>query len=336
MTVKIGINGMGRVGRAILRAIYETSRKDVQVVAINSSASAKTITHLLKYDSVHGTFSGEIKVTENNLYIGKGPIKIYNERDPSNMDWQLSDVDVVLECTGNFTKHDEASLHLKSGAKRVIISAPSANPDLTVVYGVNSNQLRKWHKIISVGSCTTNCLAPIAKVLHDRIGIESGHMTTIHAYTNDQNIVDNSHRDLRRARAANLSIIPTTTGAAETIGKIIPELSGKLSGVSMRVPVPNVSFIDFSFVAARGTTAEEINNIMARSAVTDMAGIIGINREELVSVDFMHNPFSAVFDLTQTHVTGGRLCRVGAWYDNEWAFALRMIDVATLSMNAPA
>jgi len=329
MTVRVAINGFGRIGRLVLRSALESKRKDVEFVAINDLGSAEANAHLLKYDSVHGTFPGEIGVKGDAITVGDGAIKVTAERDPSKLPWKTLGVDLVMECTGIFTKRDQAAKHLDAGAKRVLISAPAEGADLTVVYGVNHQQLNNNHGIVSNASCTTNCLAPVAKVLHDMVGIERGYMTTIHAYTGDQNTVDTLHKDLRRARAAALSMIPTSTGAAKAIGLVLPELKGKLDGTSIRVPVPNVSLIDFTFDAKRATTAEEINEAMQKAAASGpLKGILGINKAQLVSSDFNHNPASATFDVTQTQVIEGRFVRVLAWYDNEWGFSNRMSDTA--------
>lgn len=330
MTVKVGINGLGRIGRCVLRAWAESRRKDVEIVAVNASGPIERHVHLLKYDSTHGTFSGEVNGTENSISINGKKIKRFNEREPAKILWKDAGVEVVLECTGAFIKRTDAALHLRSGVKKVIISAPSSDADSMIVYGVNNDMLKKEHEVISVGSCTTNCLAPVAKVLNDAVGIESGFMTTIHAYTNDQRVLDSSHKDLRRARAGALSMIPTSTGAARAIGKVLPELEGKLDGIAVRVPTPNVSLVDLTFTSGKKITTGEINKIMEKAAKGPMKEVLEINHEELVSVDFNNNPHSAVFDATQTYVIGGNLCRVAAWYDNEWGFSLRMLDVASL------
>lgn len=330
MAVRIAINGLGRIGRCVLRAVAEYARDKVTVVAINGPAPVDTHIHLLGYDSVHGRFPGIKKIDEHTLDMGYGPIQVFHERDPEKLPWRALHVDVVLECTGVFKKHADVSKHLKAGAKKVLISSPSPDPDITVVYGVNEGMVKPGHKVVSIGSCTTNCLAPIAKVLHQSIGIEKGFMTTIHAYTNDQQILDKSHEDLRRARAAALSMIPTSTGAAKAIAQVLPELKGKLDGVSIRVPVPNVSLVDFTFTATRKTRVEEINSLMERATEGTLKGILAVSHLPLVSVDFNHQPYSAIYDATGTHVVQDNFCRVAAWYDNEWGFSCRMLDVACL------
>lgn len=330
MTIKIGINGLGRIGRCVLRALYETNAKDIELVAVNGPAPIETHIHLLKYDSVHGRFNHDVTTAGDDLLIDGKKIRLFRERDPKNIPWGELGVDLVLECTGKFNKRDDAAQHLASGAKKVLVSAPAENMDATIVYGVNNAMLKKEHQVASVGSCTTNALAPLVKALHDAIGIESGFMTTIHSYTGDQNIVDGSHKDLRRARAAALSMIPTSTGAAKTIGLILPELKGKLDGVSIRVPTPNVSMIDLSFIAKRDTTKDEINAILKTAASGSLKGVLGVSSEPLVSIDYTHTEYSSIADLTGTFVTGPRLARVASWYDNEWAFSCRMLDVARL------
>jgi len=328
MAVRVAINGFGRIGRLVLRAIAESGRKDIQVVAINDLGSVEANAHLLKWDSVHGPFPGKIKTTKSSFDLGNGPIKVFSERNPENLPWAELKVDIAFECTGIFTSKEKASMHLKAGAKRVLISAPSGDADLTVVYGVNHQALKKSHKIVSNASCTTNCLAPVASVLHKAIGIEQGYMTTIHAYTGDQNTVDTLHSDPRRARAAGLSMIPTSTGAAKAVGLVLPELKGKLDGTSIRVPTANVSVIDLVFNAKKKTTAEEVNAAIIAASKGPLKGILGTTNEALVSVDFNHNPASSTFDLTQTQVIDGNLVRVLSWYDNEWGFSNRMSDTA--------
>src|SRR5262245_46323218 len=328
MAVRIAISGFGRIGRNVLRAIVEAKRRDLQVVAINDLFSAKDNAHLLKYDSVHGRFPGEVKVEGDTLDVGMGAIKVLAERDPKKLPWKALDVDIVMECTGIFTDRDKAAAHLEAGAKRVLVSAPSKGADLTVVYGVNHDRLTAEHKVVSNASCTTNCLAPVAKVLHDLCGIKSGFMTTIHAYTNDQNVLDQAHKDMRRARAAAVNMIPTSTGAASAVGLVLPELKGKLDGTSIRVPVPNVSVVDLKVIPGRETSVDEINKAMEQAAAQELKGILGVTDEPLVSVDFNHNSMSATFDLTQTQIVDGRLVRVLAWYDNEWGFSNRMADTA--------
>ena len=330
MTVRLAINGFGRIGRNVLRAIHESGRDDVEVVALNDLGPVATNAHLLKYDSVHGRFAGTIEVGEDSIDIGRGPIKVCAERDPAKLPWAELGVDVALECTGFFGKRELAAKHLDAGARKVLISAPAGDADLTVVYGVNHDKLTQAHSVVSNASCTTNCLAPVAKVAHDAIGIEKGYMTTIHAYTGDQPVLDTLHTDLRRARAAAMSIIPTSTGAARAVGLVLPELDGKLDGVAVRVPTPNVSMIDLTFIAKRPTTAEEINAAMVEAAGNQLKGVLATSDGPLVSTDFNHDPNSAIFDLTQTAVIDGTLCRVLAWYDNEWGFSNRMSDVAAL------
>jgi glyceraldehyde 3-phosphate dehydrogenase len=335
MAVKIAINGLGRIGRCVMRAVTEYARDDVQIVAVNGPAAMEQHLHLLKYDSVHGTFPQVKKIADDVLDMGRGPIKLFHERDPANLPWGDLDIDVVLECTGHFTSKESASKHIASGAKKVVISSPADGVDATIVYGVNNEALKAGHTVISIGSCTTNCLAPFAKVLNDNVGIERGFMTTIHAFTNDQNILDGSHRDLRRARTASMSMIPTSTGAAKAIGLVLPELAGKLDGVAVRVPTPNVSLVDLVFDSKNKTSAAEINDLIAKAAASGaLKGVLGICDEPLVSVDFNHNPHSSVFDTTGTKVVDGKLCRVAAWYDNEWGFSVRMIDVAALFGNS--
>jgi len=330
MAVRVAINGFGRIGRLVLRAIAESGRKDITVVAINDLGSVEANAHLLKWDSVHGPFPGKIKVTKSSFDLGRGPIKVIAERDPSKLPWKELGVDVALECTGLFTSKEKASMHLTAGAKKVLISAPAEGADITVVYGVNSKDLKKSHKIISNGSCTTNCLAPVAKVLNDAIGIERGYMTTVHSYTGDQNTVDTLHKDLHRARAAALSMIPTSTGAAKALGLVLPALKGKLDGTSIRVPTANVSVIDLVFTPKKATTVEEVNAAIVAAAKGPLKGVLATNNEPLVSVDFNHNPASSTFDLGQTQVVDGKLVRVMSWYDNEWGFSNRMGDVAAL------
>ncbi len=330
MTVRIGINGFGRIGRLVLRAIHEAGRDDIEVVAINDLGAVATNAHLLRYDSVHGPFPGTVAVGNDGIDIGRGAIKVLAERDPAALPWRDLGIDVALECTGLFTKREAAAKHLEAGARKVLISAPASGADLTVVYGVNHDKLTQAHTVVSGASCTTNCLAPVAQVANEAIGIVSGFMTTVHAYTGDQPVLDTLHADLRRARAAGLAIVPTSTGAARAVGLVLPELDGRLDGAAIRVPTPNVSMIDFSFVAKRPTDADEINGAMQRAAKGALEGILGATDEPLVSVDFNHNPLSSIFDLTQTAVIEGTLCRVLAWYDNEWGFSNRMADVAAL------
>ncbi|ALE03137.1 type I glyceraldehyde-3-phosphate dehydrogenase [Bartonella ancashensis] len=329
MSVRVAINGFGRIGRNILRSIVESGRQDIQVVAINNLAPMETNAHLLRHDSVHGHFPATVKVVgDDALDVGYGPIRITKERDPIDLPWKDFNIDVALECTGHFTSRDKASAHLKAGAKRVLVSAPSEGADLTVVYGVNHQAINKEHKVVSNASCTTNCLAPIAQVLHQTVGIEKGFMTTIHSYTGDQRILDATHHDLYRARASSLSIIPTSTGAARAVGLVLPELKGLLDGVSLRVPTPNVSVVDLTFVAKRSTTVEEINEALYIASQGALQGILGYTKEKLVSCDFNHDPHSAVVQEDQTKVIDSLLCRVLAWYDNEWGFSNRMSDTA--------
>jgi len=329
MAIRIAINGFGRIGRLVLRAVHETDCKDVEIIAINDLGPVASNANLLRYDSVHGRFPGDITTGDNWIDIGRGKVAVSAERDPAKLPWRALGIDVVFECTGKFTKRADATHHLEAGAKRVLISAPADGADLTVVMGVNHDELQHEHKIVSNGSCTTNCLAPVACVLHKGIGIDRGYMTTIHAYTGDQNTVDTLHHDLRRARAAALSMIPTSTGAAKAVGLVLPALKGKLDGTAIRVPTANVSLIDFKFDASRETSADEVNGLMEDAAKSkQFKGIIGINKAPTVSVDFNHDPHSSIFDATQTQVLDKRFVRVLAWYDNEWGFSNRMNDVA--------
>jgi len=331
MAVRVAINGFGRIGRHVLRAAHEAGRKDLQFVAINDLGSVEMNAQMLKHDSVHGAFPGKIKVLKDAIDIGRGAIKVLAERDPTKLPWRELAIDVVLECTGLFTSKEAAEKHLAAGARKVLISAPATGAELTVVYGVNDDRLERKHRIVSNASCTTNCLAPVAAVLHESFGIERGYMTTIHAYTGDQRLVDTLHKDARRARAAALSAIPTTTGAARAVGLVLPELAGKLDGTAIRVPTPNVSLIDFKFVPRRPASVAAINAAMvAASKSNRLKGVLETTDEELVSSDFNHNQASATFDLTQTQLVDGKLARVLAWYDNEWGFANRMADVAAL------
>ena len=331
MAVKVAINGFGRIGRLVLRAAYEAKRRDIQFVAVNDLGSADDNAYLLKYDSVHGPFPGTVKATRTGIRIGKSTVRVLAERDPAKLPWGELGIDVVLECTGIFTSREAVSKHLEAGAKRVLISAPASGEDLTVVYGVNEDKLRKKHAIVSNASCTTNCLGPVAYVLHNAIGIQQGYMTTIHAYTGDQRLVDTLHKDKRRARSAAMSMIPTSTGAAKAVGLVLPELKGKLDGTAIRVPTANVSIVDLKFIAKRKTTVDEINKAIIRAAKGNrLKGILTVNDEPLVSSDFNHNPASSVFDLSQTQVVEGKLCRIASWYDNEWGFSNRMVDTAVL------
>ncbi|KEC54969.1 type I glyceraldehyde-3-phosphate dehydrogenase [Bartonella rochalimae] len=328
MSVRVAINGFGRIGRNILRAVVEKKRQDIQIVALNDLGSVEANAHLLRYDSVHGRFPAPVKVVGDSLDVGCGAIKVIAERDPAQLPWKSLDIDIVLECTGRFTARDKACLHLDAGAKRVLVSAPSEGADLTVVYGVNHQALSKEHRVVSNASCTTNCLAPVAQVLHQAIGIEKGFMTTIHSYTGDQPVLDTMHKDLYRSRAAALSMIPTSTGAAKAVGLVLPELNGLLDGVSLRVPTPNVSVVDLTFTAKRSTTVEEINAAIRMAAEESLKGILDYTEEKLVSSDFNHDPHSAIFQNDQTKVIDGTLCRVLVWYDNEWGFSNRMSDTA--------
>ncbi len=330
MTAKIAINGFGRIGRNILRAICEGGRSDLRVVAINDLAPPATNAHLFRYDSVHGRFNGRVQFEGDTMDVGTGPIRITAERDLAKLPWGELGIDLVLECTGVFTSKEKASGHLTAGARKVLISAPADGVDLTVVYGVNHKSLTAEHTVVSNASCTTNCLAPVAKVLNDAVGIERGHMTTIHSYTNDQNLLDVFHKDLHRARAAAMSQIPTSTGAAKAVALVLPDLKGKLDGVAIRVPTPNVSLVDLTFVPKRETSAEEINAAIRAAADGELKGVLAYHEEPLVSIDFNHNPASSTVDLKATKTIEGRLCRVASWYDNEWGFSNRMCDTAAL------
>jgi glyceraldehyde 3-phosphate dehydrogenase len=328
MSIRVAINGFGRIGRNVLRAIAESGRNDIEVVGINDLGPVETNAHLLRFDSVHGRFPGTVTVEGDSISLGNGKIKVSAERDPTKLPWKDLGVDIALECTGIFTAKDKAALHLTAGAKRVLVSAPAENADATIVYGVNHDKLTKEHLVVSNGSCTTNCLAPVAKVLNDTVGIETGFMTTIHAYTGDQPTLDTLHKDLYRGRAAAMSMIPTSTGAAKAIGLVLPELNGKLDGVSIRVPTPNVSVIDFKIVASRKTTKEEINEAIKRAAEQQLKGILGYTNAPNVSIDFNHDPHSSTFHMDQTKVQNGNFVRVMSWYDNEWGFSNRMADTA--------
>ncbi|MEH6476374.1 MAG: type I glyceraldehyde-3-phosphate dehydrogenase [Sneathiella sp.] len=333
MTVRVAINGFGRIGRNVLRAIYESGRTDVEVVGINDLGSVEANAHLLRYDSVHGRFPGEIIVSGDTIDMGRGPIKVSAERNPADLPWGELGVDIAYECTGIFTHVDKARAHLEAGAKKVLISAPGTNVDKTIVYGVNHDKLTADDKIVSNASCTTNCLAPVAQVLNDAIGIKHGFMTTVHSYTGDQPVLDTLHSDPRRARGAATSIIPTSTGAAKAVGLVLPELAGKLDGTSVRVPTPNVSLIDLTFVAGRATTVEEVNAALVEAANGRLKGVLAICDEPLVSIDFNHNPASSTFDVTQTQVVEGTFVRILSWYDNEWGFSNRMSDTAVYMAN---
>ena len=330
MPIKVGINGYGRIGRNILRALYEANRqKEIQIVALNDLGDAQTNAHLTRYDTVHGKFNGEVKVDGDSMVVNGDRIKVLAERDPAKLPWGQLGVDLVFECTGLFTSKAKAGLHLQGGAKKVMISAPGEKDvDATIVYGVNHNTLKSSHTVISNASCTTNCLAPLAKVLHDKIGIVSGVMTTIHSYTNDQVLTDVFHKDLRRARSATQSMIPTKTGAAAAVGLVLPELNGKLDGFAVRVPTINVSLVDLSFIAKRATSAEEINTLMKEASNGALKGILAYSDGPLVSVDFNHDPASSTYDATMTKVIDGTLVKVCSWYDNEWGFSNRMLDTA--------
>jgi glyceraldehyde 3-phosphate dehydrogenase len=326
MAIRVAINGFGRIGRLVLRAMMESGRKDLDIVAINDLGPVETNAHLFRRDSVHGPFNGNVKTKAGAMDVGRGWMSVTAERDPAKLPWKDLKIDVVAECTGLFTDREKAMAHINAGAKRVVVSAPATNADLTVVYGVNHAKLKKAHKIVSNASCTTNCLAPVAAVLHKAIGIEHGYMTTIHSYTGDQPTLDTMHKDLYRARAAALNMIPTTTGAAKAVGLVLPELAGKLDGSSIRVPTPNVSVVDFKFVAKKATTKEKVNEAIVKAANGPLKGILGTNSEPLVSIDFNHNQNSSTFDLTQTQVIDGTFVRVLSWYDNEWGFSNRMCD----------
>ncbi len=330
MTLRIGINGLGRIGRCVVRALAERTGNDIQLIAANGPAAIDTHLHLLKYDSVHGPFHGELTTDGDAMLIRGQRVRITHEKDPSKIDWAGMGVDMVLECSGKFNSRDGAAQHLTGGAKKILISAPAPDAEATIVYGVNNAMLTGKQHIVSVGSCTTNALAPLAKALHEAIGIESGFMTTIHSYTGDQNLVDGSHKDLRRARAAALSMIPTSTGAAKTLGLVLPELEGKLDGTSIRVPTPNVSLVDLTFQAARDTDKTEVNRILKEAASGPLKGVLAFDEQKLVSIDYNHNPNSSIVDASATYVTGKRLVRVASWYDNEWGFSCRMLDVAKL------
>jgi glyceraldehyde 3-phosphate dehydrogenase len=327
MTLKVAINGFGRIGRNVLRGIIESGRTDIEVVAINDLGPVETNAHLLRYDSVHGKFPFDVKVVGNTIDVGRGPIQVTAERDPKALPW--GDVDIAMECTGIFTDRVKAATHLENGSKRVLISAPGAGADKTIVYGVNHDSLTAADLVVSNASCTTNCLSPVAQVLHQAVGIKNGFMTTIHSYTGDQPTLDTMHKDLYRARAAAMSMIPTSTGAAKAVGLVLPELNGKLDGVSIRVPTPNVSVVDLTFTAMRDTTIDEINDAIRAAANGKLKGILGFTDEPLVSIDINHDPRSSVFHMDQTKVMDGNLVRILTWYDNEWGFSNRMLDTAT-------
>jgi len=335
MAIKVAINGYGRIGRNIMRALYESGRTDeIRIVAINDLGNAETNAHLTRFDTAHGKFPGEVAVSDGDLIINGDRIKVFAERDPAKLPWAKLGVEVVHESTGLFVSKEKASAHIVAGAKKVIISAPGQNVDNTVVFGVNHKSLRPSDQVISNASCTTNCLAPLAKVLHESLGIEHGLMTTIHAYTNDQVLTDVYHSDLRRARSATMSQIPTKTGAAAAVGLVLPELNGRLDGFSMRVPTINVSVVDFTFVAKRTTTVAEVNQVVRSAAEGSLKGVLAYNTQPLVSVDFNHDPHSCIFDATLTRVMEGSMVKVLAWYDNEWGFSNRMLDTTIALMQA--
>ncbi|MEM6662176.1 MAG: type I glyceraldehyde-3-phosphate dehydrogenase [Pseudomonadota bacterium] len=331
MAVKVGINGFGRIGRNVLRAIIESGRTDIEVVAINDLGPVETNAHLMRYDSVHGRFPGTVTVDGDSIDVGRGPIKVTAERDPKALPW--GDIDIALECTGIFADKEKASMHLENGSKRVLVSAPAGGADKTIVYGVNDDTLTSDDLVVSNASCTTNCLSPVAKVLNDVIGIESGIMTTIHSYTGDQPTLDTMHKDLYRARAAAMNMIPTSTGAAKAVGLVLPELNGKLDGFAIRVPTANVSVVDLKFVAKRETSIDEINSAIRTAADGPLKGVLGYTDEKLVSMDFNHDPHSSVFHTDQTKVIGGTHCSILTWYDNEWGFSNRMSDTAVAMGN---
>ena len=328
MTVRLAISGFGRIGRMVLRALVETGRDDVEIVLINTPGPVETSAHLYEFDSVHGRAHGSVSHGEGWMDVGRGRIAMTHERDPAMIPHAGHGVDIALECSGRFNSRDASAAHLAGGAKRVLVSAPCRNADATVVYGVNHDGITADRLVVSNASCTTNCLAPVAKVMSDAVGIEAGYMTTIHAYTGDQPTLDTSHRDLRRARAAAMSMIPTSTGAARSVGEVLPHLRGKMNGSAIRVPTANVSVVDFGFTSNRDTSTQEVNALLRTAAEGPMKGILGINDRPLVSIDFNHDPHSSIADLTQTHVMNGRLVRVLAWYDNEWGFSCRMLDNA--------
>ena len=328
MTLRVAINGFGRIGRNVLRAIIESGRTDIEVVSINDLGPVETNAHLFRFDSVHGRFNGEVKVAGDTIDVGRGPIKVTAVRNPAELPHKELGVDIAMECTGIFTSRAQAALHLDAGAKRVLVSAPADGADLTVVFGVNHQKLTKDHLVVSNASCTTNCLAPVAKVLHDLVGIERGMMTTIHSYTGDQPTLDTMHKDLYRGRAAALSMIPTSTGAAKAVGLVLPELNGKLDGGAIRVPTPNVSVVDLKFVAKRATSKDEINAAIKAAAEGPMKGILGFTTAANVSIDFNHDSHSSIFHMDQTKVMEGTLLSILSWYDNEWGFSNRMSDTA--------
>ena len=327
MTVKIGINGFGRIGRMVLRSIIENNRKDIEVVAINNKGNPEVSSFLLKHDTIHGKLKAQINYSSHSIEINSKKIAIINEKEISKIDWKKHKVDIVLECTGKFNTKEKSGEHINSGAKKVLVSAPCKNTS-SIIFGVNHKNLKSTDKIISAASCTTNCIAPIAKVLNDNFGIERGFMTTIHSYTSDQRLLDNSHKDLRRARSAPNSLVPTSTGATKSLGDVIPELKGKVEGISIRVPTPNVSLVEFVFSSNQNLSAEKINNSFSKASKSELKNILDTNNEQLVSSDFNHNPHSAIIDLSLTKVTDGKMAKVSAWYDNEWGYANRMCDLA--------
>ncbi|MGY8993247.1 MAG: type I glyceraldehyde-3-phosphate dehydrogenase [Rhodospirillales bacterium] len=328
MTTRVAINGFGRIGRLVLRAIIESRRSDIQVVGINDLGSVKANAHLLKYDSVHGTLASDVTVNGESMNVGQGPIKVTAERDPAKLPWKELEIDIALECTGIFTDRNSAAKHLDAGAEKVLISAPATDVDMTIVYGINHQRLNPEHKVVSNASCTTNCLVPVVDVLHKAVGIEKGFMTTVHSFTGDQCTVDTLHSDLRRARAASVSMIPTSTGAARAVALVLPEMKGRLDGTAIRVPTPNVSMIDLTFIASRDTTVEEVNEAIRQAANGRLKGVLGAIDEPLVSIDFNHDSHSSVFDLGQTQIVGENFVRILSWYDNEWGFSNRMSDTA--------
>jgi glyceraldehyde 3-phosphate dehydrogenase len=335
MTIRVAINGFGRIGRNVLRALYESEKNyDLKIVAINDLGDANINAHLLKYDTAHGRFNAQVENTQDSIIVNGDVIAVTSERNPADLPWKELEIDVVFECTGVFQSKEQAIAHVEAGAKKVIISAPAKNVDATIVYGVNENDITSDMTVISNASCTTNCLAPFIKVLHDELGVESGLMNTIHAYTNDQRLSDVYHTDLRRARAAAMSMIPTKTGAAAAVGLVVPELAGKVDGLAVRVPTINVSLVDLTFIANRDTTVEEVNSIIKNAVAKggSLAEVLAVNEEPLVSIDFNHNAYSSNFDATETRVSGGRLVKVMSWYDNEWGFSNRMLDNAVLLM----
>lgn len=333
--MRLAINGFGRIGRLLLRGLYEQKLdeqkfNDLELVAINSTSNPEICAHLFQYDSVHGTYNGQVNVSKTGFDLGRGEIKVFAQRDPALLPWKELGIDLVLECTGDFVSRESAMKHIQAGSKKVLISAPAKDPDITVVYGVNHAELNPNHLIISSASCTTNCLAPVAKVLHESCGIERGFMTTIHAFTGDQRLVDGTHKDLRRARSATLSMVPTTTGAAKSVALVLPELKGKLDGTAIRVPIANVSLVDFCFDATRSTSKEELNQAFVKASETYLKDVLSTNNLPLVSTDFNHSPYSTIVDLAETKVMDSKFARILAWYDNEWGFAMRMLDIANI------